>query len=158
MLKVISVFLLKVNVFYELSWKLPKLQVAKIAKIARCQNLKLPTLEIAKIESWQSWKWFQYFLLKVSIFDKLNWKLPKLEIAKIWMLRIESDLYISCQLTVLMNWIESYQNWKLQKRKVDKIESCQSWKWVQHFLPSCQIAKLPNYQVAKFPNCQVASC
>ena len=80
------------------NWKLSKL---KVVRIETCQNWKLP-----KFESWQNWKWFQYFLPKVSIFDELNWKLPKLKVAK----------------------IESCQNWKLPKLKVAKIESSQFWK------------------------------
>ena len=61
----------------------------------------MPKLKVAKIESCQIWKWFWYFLVKV---DELNWKLPKLKVAKISILPIERDLYISChKLTVLMN-------------------------------------------------------
>ena len=63
-------FLLKVSIFDELSWKLPKLQVAKIAS---CQNCKLPKLEIAKIGNCQ------------------NWKLERLKVGK-----VESDFNISC--------------------------------------------------------------
>ena len=55
-----------------------------------------------------------------------------------------------------MNWIENCQNWKLPKLKVPNLESCWSWKWVQHFLLSCQIPKLPNCQVAKLQSCQIA--
>ena len=72
------------------------------------------------------------------------------------MLPIESDLYISChKLTVLMNQIESWQNWKLPIWKVAKVES--------EFSISCQISKLPscqvaNCQIAKLPSCQIASC
>ena len=101
------------------------------------------------------------FLLKVSIFDELNWKLPKLKVAKIescqiWMLPIESDLCISRhKLTVLMNWIESYQNWKLPKIKVAKIESCKNWKLP---IESCQIWKLPILKVAKVENEFSSSC
>ena len=71
--------------------------------------------------------------------------MPKLKVAKIWMLPIKSDLYISCQLKVLMNWIESSQFWKL------KVCSAFLAK-----LPNCQVAKLPNCQVAKLPSCQIA--
>ena len=93
-------------------------------EVENFQNWKLPKLKVAKFESCHNWKWFQYFFLKVSIFDELK-------IAK----------------------IESCQNKKLPKLKIAKIESCQSWKWVQHFLLSCQIAKLPSCQVAKLPSC-----
>ena len=42
--------------------------------------------------------------------------------------------------------------------KVAKIESCQSWKWVPHFLLSCQIAKLPNCQIAKLQVAKLWTC
>jgi hypothetical protein len=67
----------------------------------------LPNCQIAKLPNCQVAKWFQNFLPKVSIFDELNWKLPKLKVAKIekcqiescknWKLPIESDFRISCQ-------------------------------------------------------------
>jgi hypothetical protein len=46
-------------------------------------------------------KWFQYFFLKVSIIGELNWKLPKLKVAKVGNCRnlsakMESDLSVSC--------------------------------------------------------------
>ena len=90
-----------------------------------------------------------------------NWKLPKLKVAIIWMLPIESDLYISAinysfDIKLKVTKIESCQNWKLPKLKVPNLESCRSWKWVQHFLLSCKIPKLPNCQIAKLPNCQIA--
>ena len=83
------------------NWKLSKL---KVVRIENCQNWKLPKLKVAKIgnchfESCQNWKWFQYFLLKVSIFGELNWKLPNLKVAK----------------------IESCQNWKMPKLEIAKI-------------------------------------
>ena len=46
-------FLLKINSFDALNWKLPKL---KFAKIESCQNWKLPKLKFAKIEICQNWK------------------------------------------------------------------------------------------------------
>ena len=81
--------------------KLPKLQVAKIAS---CQNCKLPKLKIAKIASCQSWNWFFNFLLKVSIFDELSWKLPNCKLPKLQVVKIAS-----CQ------------NWKLPKLQVAQL-------------------------------------
>ena len=49
------------------------------------------------------------------ILGELNWKLPKLKVAK----------------------FESCQNWKLPKLKIAKIENCQNWK-----LPEMKVAKL----------------
>ena len=89
-------------------------------------------MKVAKYENCHNWTWFQYFLLKVSIFDEL--KIAKKKNVK----------------------IENCQDWKLPKLKVPNFECCQSWKWVQQFLLSYQIAKLPSCQIAKLPNCQVA--
>ena len=72
----------------------------KVAKIESCQSWELPSLKIVKIENRQ------------------NWKLPKLKVAIIWMLPIESDLYISA-----INYSFDI------KLKVTKIESCQNWKF-----------------------------
>ena len=47
-LKVITISLLKVNIFDELSWKFPKLQDAEIEM---CQHWKLPKLKVGKVES-----------------------------------------------------------------------------------------------------------
>ena len=61
-------FLLKVRIFDQLNWKLPKL---KVTKIESCQKSKLPKLKAAKIESYQ---------LKVAKFESCQfWKLPKLK-------------------------------------------------------------------------------
>ena len=69
-LKVISVFLLKVNIFDELSSKLQKLQDAKIES---CQHLKLQKLKFGKVES------------DFSVFDKLNCKLLKLKVISVFL-------------------------------------------------------------------------
>jgi hypothetical protein len=58
-------------------------------------------LKIAKIASCQSWNWFFYFLLKVSIFDELSWKLPNCKLPKLQVVKIAI-----CQ------------NWKLPKLQV----------------------------------------
>ena len=73
--------------------KLPKLQVAKITS---CQNCKLQigkfetdfSIFLLKVENFQicklpKLKMISISLLKVNIFDKLSWKLPKLQDAKI---------------------------------------------------------------------------
>ena len=70
------------------NWKLLGL---KIVKFTSCQNDWPPKLQVVKIASCQNWKLFHYFLLNVSIFDELSWKLPKLQVAK-----VESDFIISC--------------------------------------------------------------
>ena len=75
-------------------------------------------------------------MLKVSIFDELNWKLPKLKVGK----------------------IECRQNWKLPKLEIAKIESsknesdlsisCQKLK-----IAKLKVAKVESSQIAKLPNC-----
>ena len=137
-LKVISVFLLTVNIFDELSWKLPKLQVAKVESD------------------------FSNFLLKVSVFDKLTWKFLKVSMYFCW-IKLKIATIESCQDLNVTNWkwficflpVNSFDelNWKLPKLKVAKVESCQSWKFPilkvvakveGEFSISCQVAKLPS--------------
>ena len=91
--------------------------------------------------------------------------MPKLKVAKFesyqswkWFLYF----LLKIKLTVLMNWIESCQNWNLPSLKVTNFESRQSWKLTKlkvssaFLAESCQNAKLPNCQDAKLPNCKVA--
>ena len=102
---------------------MPKL---KVAKIESCQNWKLPKLDIAKIKSWKDGKvesdfnisCWKLVLLMNWIENRQDGKLPKLKVAIIWMLPIESDLHIS-----VINYSFDI------KLKVTKIESCQNWKF-----------------------------
>ena len=96
-----------------------------------CGKISWIVIEKLVKSSWDKITWGKL----VCIFDELNWKLLELRVAKIWMLLIES-----CK------------NWKFTRLKVYKVESSQSWKWVQHFFLSCQIAKL-QLQVAKLWTC-----
>ena len=100
--------MLKVNIFDELSWKLPKLQDAKIES---CQYWKLPKLKFGKVESDFSISCLKLVFLINWIENCRNWK---------WF-----------QYVFLMNWMENFPNWNLAKfecyqLKVTEIESCQN--------------------------------
>ena len=93
--------------------------------------------------------------------------MPKLKVAKYesyqnW--KWFSYFLVKIKLTILMNWIESCQNWNLPSLKVTNFESRQSWKLTKlkvsscWKLLSCQNAKLPSCQIAKLPSYQDASC
>ena len=106
-------------------------------------------MKIAKIESCQNWKWFQYFLLKVSIFDEFkiaeiescqNWKLPKLEIGKIESCQFRKGFqYFLLKVSMYFWWI---------KLKIAKIESCQNRK----------LLKLKFAKIAIIESCQIVNC
>ena len=82
----------------------------------------------------------------------MNWienrqdgKLPKLKVAIIWMLPIESDLYISA-----INYSFDI------KLKVTKVESFKFRKLPKLKVSSAFLAKLPSCHIAMFPSCKVA--
>ena len=119
--------------------------------IESCQNWNLAKLKWFQhfllnvsilmnwIENCQNWKWFQYFLLKASMY--------------FWWIELKIARIESCQNL-------NVTNWKLPKLKVAKNKSCQDWEFpilkVAKDESEFSIAKLPNCQVAKLPSCHIA--
>ena len=106
-----------------------------------------------------------FFLLKSHLSlsrdpKKLLWLVPKIKEEWFLIARSIQLVFVVDVLMFLMlcdvGTFSIFYGCKLPKLKVPNFEGCQSWKWVYHFLLSCEVAKLPNCEIAKLPSCQVA--